>query len=172
MRLITTAVAAAALLSAVVAANAHDYAVGDLEIGHPWSRATLPNAPVAGGYLTITNTGTAADRLTGGATPAAADVQIHEMTMDGDVMKMRQIEGGLEIPAGETVTLAPGGYHLMLTKPVRRLIEGDRVPLTLRFETAGTVEVELVVDKPNARGPEGAGSAGEDHAGHGAMQMK
>ena len=171
MRLITTALAAAALLSAVITANAHDYEVVNVEIGHPWSRATLPNAPVAGGYMTITNTGTAADRLIGGATPAAADVQIHEMTMDGDVMKMRQIEGGLEIPAGETVTLAPGGFHLMLTKPVKRLMEGDRVPLTLRFEKAGTVEVELVVDKPNARGPEGAAPEGE-HAGHGAMQMK
>ena len=74
MRLITTALAAAALLSAVVTANAHDYEVGNVEIGHPWSRATLPNAPVAGGYMTITNTGTSADRLIGGATPAAASL--------------------------------------------------------------------------------------------------
>ncbi|MAU96878.1 MAG: hypothetical protein CMP81_13480 [Fulvimarina sp.] len=171
MRLITTAFAAAALLSAVVTAHAHGYKVGDLEIGHPWSRATLPNAPVAGGYMTITNTGDTADRLIGGSTPAAAEVQIHEMQMDGDVMKMRQIDGGLEVPAGETVTLAPGGYHLMLMKPEKRLMEGDRVPLTLRFEKAGTVEVELAVDKPNARGPEGTAPEGE-HAGHGAMQMK
>ncbi|MBP0615682.1 copper chaperone PCu(A)C [Jiella mangrovi] len=170
MRFIPTALAAASLVAAVSGASAHSYKVGDLEIAHPWSRATLPNAPVAGGYMTITNTGKSADRLIGGSTPAAERVEIHEMTMDGDVMKMRPVEGGLEIPAGETITLKPGGYHLMLTKPAGRLKEGDRVPLTLRFEKAGEVKVELAVDKPNAMGPGGA--TGVDHEAHGAMKMK
>jgi len=156
MHVFKSALIAASLLAAVPfasSASAHDYKLGDLHIAHPWTRATLPNAPVAGGYMTIENTGETADRLVGGSTPAAEAVEIHEMTMDGDVMKMRPVEGGLEIPAGESVTLRPGGYHLMLVKPEEPLKEGTRVPLTLTFEKAGEVSVELAVDTVGAMRP-------------------
>ncbi|MBO0905986.1 copper chaperone PCu(A)C [Jiella sonneratiae] len=162
MRLTTTTIAAAAIICAAsLPAGAHSYKVGTLEIGHPWSRATLPNAPVAGGYMTITNTGKTADRLLGGTTPAAAKVELHEMKMEGDVMTMRPLKEGLELPPGETVRLAPGGYHLMLMKPSKRFEEGERVPLTLTFEKAGEVKVDLAVDKPDAMG-----KAPDAHAGH------
>ncbi|MCE7026591.1 copper chaperone PCu(A)C [Jiella avicenniae] len=162
MRVTLAATALAAAIAIVTTAYAHSYKLGDLQIGHPWSRATLPNAPVAGGYMTIENTGTSDDTLLGGSTPAAGKVEIHQMKMDGDVMTMRPVENGLVIPAGQTVTLEPGGYHLMLVKPQRPFKEGERVPLTLKFEKAGEVDVELAVDKPNATGK-------TDHAGHGGM---
>lgn len=165
MRITIAAVAAAAAMAVVTPASAHSYKVGDLEIGHPWSRATLPNAPVAGGYMTIENTGTTDDTLLGGTTPAAETVDVHEMKMEGDVMTMRPLKDGLVIPAGETVTLKPGGYHLMLMKPQKPFKEGERVPLTLRFEKAGEVKVELAVDKPNAMGK-------DDHAGHAGMKTQ
>ena len=169
MRFITTALSAGSLLATLSIASAHDYKSGDLTIGHPWSRATLPNAPVAGGYMTITNTGNTADRLIGGSSPAAGGVEVHQMSMEGDIMKMRPVEGGLEIKPGETVTLKPGGYHLMLTKPAKRLMEGDHVPLTLTFERAGDLKVDLSVDKPTATGPGGTDKPAAGDMDHGAM---
>ncbi len=138
------------ILSAAIAlfglpAAAHDYTLGTLKIGHPWSRATPPSAPSAGGFLTVTNTGTTADRLISASSPAAGQVQIHEMKMDGTVMRMRELEKGLEIPPGATVALAPGGFHLMLMELKSPLKEATRVPVTLVFEKAGKIDVELAV---------------------------
>ena len=96
-------------------AASHVFAVGDLEVTGAFSRATLPNAPVGGGYLTVTSKGTADDRLLSATSPVSDDVQIHQMKMDGDVMKMSPVEGGVVIPAGGTVAFAPGGLHIMLT---------------------------------------------------------
>lgn len=124
---------------------AHDYTLGGLKIGHPWTRATPPSAPSGGGFLTVTNTGTTADRLVSASSPAAGQVQIHEMKMDGTIMRMRELENGLEIPPGATVTLAPGGLHLMMMGLKNPLKEATRVPLTLVFEKAGKIDVELVV---------------------------
>ncbi|GHC60296.1 copper chaperone PCu(A)C [Limoniibacter endophyticus] len=153
---------AALLLSLVAsAAAAHEYKVGNLEIGHPWSRATLPGAVVGGGYLTITNNGTEDDRLVGGTTPVAKKVEIHEMKMDGGVMQMRQLDGGVAIPAGQTVKLDTGGYHLMLQELNAPLEKDTRVPLTLVFEKAGSVQVELAV------GPAGGRAPAQDHSSHG-----
>lgn len=126
-------------------ASAHDYMLGSLKIGHPWARATPPSAPSGGGFLTITNTGTTADRLVSAASPAAGQVQVHEMKMDGTIMRMREVENGLEIPPGATVALAPGGFHLMMMGLKDPLKEGTRVPLTLVFEKAGKIDVELMV---------------------------
>src|SRR4051812_4212469 len=105
-----------ALLLAVLAtsAQAHDYQIGPIGIDRPWARATPRNAPVAGGYLKITNTGTMSDRLLGGSTEVAKRFEIHQMKMDGSVMKMREQKDGLEIPAGATVELKPGSYHIMM----------------------------------------------------------
>ena len=138
------------ILSSAVAlvglpAAAHDYTLGSLKIGHPWARATPPTAPSGGGFLTVTNTGTTADRLVSVTSPAAGQVQIHEMKMDGTIMRMRELENGLEIPPGATVALAPGGLHLMMMGLKGPLKEATRVPVTLVFEKAGKIDVELSV---------------------------
>ena len=141
--------ALAALLTAT-AAPAHEFQLGSLKIGHPWARPTLPGQSAGGAYLSVTNNGGAPDRLLGGSSPAAAGVEVHEMRMEGDVMRMREMQG-LELPAGKTVTLAPGGLHLMLTGLKAPLKLGDKLALKLRFEKAGEVEVTVnVEDKPTA----------------------
>ena len=113
-------VVAVALLAAASAADAYDYKVGNLEIDRPWSRATPKGAKIAGGYVKITNTGSAPDRLVGGTFGPSRAVEIHEMSVDRGVMKMRELKGGLDIAPGATVELKPGGLHLMFTDlPVR-----------------------------------------------------
>jgi copper(I)-binding protein len=107
------------LLALVVAflavpAAAQDYRVGSLEIGHPWARATPPTAPTGGGFLTVTNTGTTPDQLISAKSAAAETVQIHEMKMDGNVMRMREREAASRSRPARTVTLAPGHFHLMM----------------------------------------------------------
>jgi copper(I)-binding protein len=133
------------LLLAAAPAAAQDYKLGALEIGHPWARATPPTAPTGGGYLSVKNTGTEPDRLVSVSSPAAGVVQVHEMKMEGNVMRMREIDGPLEIKPGETVTLAPGGMHLMMMGLKAPLKQGEKVPLSLVFEKAGKIDVELVV---------------------------
>jgi periplasmic copper chaperone A len=148
-------VACALVLSTTATvAVARDYAVGALKITHPWSRPTPPGAPTAAGYLTIVNTGKTADRLIGVSTTAADKVEIHQMSMAGGVMTMRPVQDGLAAPARGSVSLAPGGYHLMFVGPKRPFRAGDRIPVNLRFERAGVVNVELVVESPSL----GAGS--------------
>ncbi|MBB4004897.1 MAG: copper chaperone PCu(A)C [Aurantimonas endophytica] len=149
-------VGAALTALATTTVTAHDYTVADIHIGHPWARATPPQAKVAGAYLSIENNGAAPDRLVGGSTSAARAVEIHSTEVTDGVMRMRQVTDGLDIPAGETVALAPGGYHLMLIDPVEPLKAGARVPLTLEFETAGPVEVELAVEAMGAPEPDHA----------------
>ncbi len=124
--------------------------VGPLEIHGAFARATLPNAPVSGGYLTIKNTGDEADRLIGGKAGFAAKVEVHEMMMKDDVMKMRKLEDGVEIPAGGEVMLKPGGYHIMFMKLSERLMAGEMRKVTLQFEKAGSVELDFPVKKLKA----------------------
>ena len=138
------------LLALVVAflavpAAAQDYRVGSLEIGHPWTRATAPTAPTGGGFLTVTNKGATPDKLISAKSAAAETVQIHTMKMEGNVMRMREQDGGLEIAPGATVTLAPGHLHLMMMGLKGPLKQGEKVPVTLVFEKAGSIEVELAV---------------------------
>jgi copper(I)-binding protein len=139
-----------ALLLVASPAWAHDYKLGALEIGHPWSRATPPTAPTGAGYLSVKNTGTTPDRLVSVSSPAAGAVQVHDMKMDGNVMRMRELDGPLEIKPGETVTLAPGGMHLMMMGLKEPLTQGERVPLTLVFEKAGKIDVDLAVEAMGA----------------------
>ena len=134
--------------------------IGDLTIAGAFTRATLPNAPVAGGFLTVTNAGAQDDTLIAVETPAAKEGQIHEMAMDGDVMKMRQLADGLVIPAGETVVLEPGGYHLMFMGLTGPIAEGDAVPVKLTFEKAGTITLNLIAAGSAADAP------ADDHSGH------
>lgn len=122
-------------------AGAAQAKVGALVIEAPWTRATPGGAKVAGGFLRITNTGTTPDRLIGGTFARSGEVQVHEMAMTGGVMTMRELSGGLEIPPGKTVELAPGGYHMMFMNLNAPLKEGDTVTGTLVFEKAGKVDV-------------------------------
>lgn len=132
------------------AAKAQLIRVGDLEITAPWSRATPGGAKVAGGYMSITNKGQTADRLVGGTVAFARHFEVHEMRMDGNVMRMRALEKGLEIKPGETVELKPGGYHVMFIDLTTPLKAGDTVKGTLVFEKAGKVEVSYTVQAPGA----------------------
>lgn len=125
---------------------AHDYKLGDLVIQHPHMKATPPNAPVSGGYILITNNGAEADRLVSADAAFAGKTQIHEMSMQGEVMKMRQLENGLEIPAGGSVELKPGGYHVMFMQLKEQMKPGEMRKATLVFEKAGQIEIEFKVD--------------------------
>jgi copper(I)-binding protein len=131
---------------------AHNVEKGDIQIRHPWSRATPAGAKVGVGYMEIRNRGKQPDRLLGASTPLARRVEMHVTRSEGEVMKMRQVES-FSIPAGERVELSPGGGHLMLVDLARPLKKGERVPLTLRFERAGEVEIEMEVQELGSRHP-------------------
>ena len=138
-------IAALLLAFAASAASAHDYKVGALVINHPWSRATPKGATIAGGYLKITNTGTTPDRLVSGSSDAGKRFEIHEMSMNGGVMKMRALKDGIEIAPGATVEFKPGSYHLMFVDIAKPFAKDDKVKATLTFEKAGKIEVEFYV---------------------------
>jgi len=125
--------------------ESHRVMAGSIEISHGFARATLPNAPVGGGYVTLHNGGENDDRLVGAASPVSPDVQLHQMTVEDDVMRMSEVEGGIAVPAGETVTLKPGGLHLMFMQITEPFVEGTSIPVTLTFENAGTAEIGLEV---------------------------
>lgn len=127
-------------------AYAYDYKVGGLEIDHPWSRAVPKGATVAAGYVTIKNTGTEPDRLVSGSTPVAGKFEIHEMSMDKGVMRMRPVPAGIVIKPGETVELKPQSMHIMMTGLKQPIEKGKRFKGTLVFEKAGTVEVDFAVE--------------------------
>ena len=134
-------------------ASAQQVKVGDLVLDHAWARATPGGAKVGGGYLTIENKGTTPDKLIGGSSPAAAKVEVHEMAMKNDVMTMRPVKGGLSILPGQSVTLAPGGYHIMMMELKGPLKKGDKVPVTLKFEKAGEVNVTFEIEGIGAMAP-------------------
>ena len=134
------------LLACVSGALAHEFKVGDLEIGHPWSRATPPGAKVAGGYFTVTNKGSAPDRLLSISSDISDKAELHEMGVKEGVMTMRMVSDGLEIPAGGKAELKPGGYHLMFVGLKRQPKQGEKFSATLTFEKAGSVNVEFLVE--------------------------
>ncbi|MGE8152389.1 copper chaperone PCu(A)C [Pseudomonas vancouverensis] len=138
----------AALLLPACFANAHEYKVGDLEIEHPWSQELPPNAPTVAAYFVINNEGKTADRLLSVDSPIAGEAQLHEHVMQGDVMKMQHVPN-VDVPAGGEVTFAPMAYHVMLLNLKDRslLADGKRFPMTLHFEKAGDVKVEVAVQK-------------------------
>lgn len=158
---------AAALALAAGQAAAHGYELGDIHIGHPWARPTLPGQPVGGGYLKLDNRGAAADRLLGAsADGVAARVEVHEMQMQGETMRMRRVDG-IALPAGKRVALEPGGLHLMLLELKAPLAEGATFPLKLKFERAGEVTVEVKVEQPKTgAGAAPAASAASDAGRH------
>lgn len=141
--LITTLTALA--LSAPVA-SAHGFEIGDIEVHHPYSDDTNPGAPVAGGYMSIINRGKVADRLLSVTSPVSDNIMIHDMKMEGDVMKMRALPDGIEIPAGGEVKLKHGGMHIMFMSPTQPFDQGDMIKATLAFGKAGPLEIEFMVE--------------------------
>src|SRR5580704_16161856 len=139
---------------AVTTAQAADYDVGSIHISQPWARATPKGAASAAAYMMITNNGKTADKVNCVSSDAAAECQIHSMTMDNNgVMQMRPVEGGLEIKPGETVTLKPGGFHMMLMNLKHPLEQGNTMKATLKFDNAGTVDVEYPIAGIGAAAP-------------------
>ena len=141
-----------ALAVGAAPALAQEFKAGDIVIEKPWARATPKGAEVGGAYLTIENKGATPDRLTGGSADLAT-VEVHETKSENGVMQMREVTGGLDIPAHGSVGLAPGGYHLMFTHLSQTFKNGETVKATLTFEHAGDVEVEFKVVGPGASGP-------------------
>jgi periplasmic copper chaperone A len=144
-------------LVAAQTAAAPTYKIGDLTVEAPWLRATPQGARVAGGYMKIINRGNQPDRLIGGTLERAGRFEVHEMTMVDNIMRMRPLATGLEIKPGETVTLAPGGYHIMGLNLASGYTQGQTIKGTLVFEKAGTVAVEYTV------GPIGGGVDAHNH---------
>ena len=143
------------LLLLVFAASAllgHSHEKGDIQVRHPWARATPPGTTVAAGYLEIRNNGKEADRLLSASTPVAKRVELHVTEHSDHIAKMRQLRA-FEVPGRERLTLSPGGAHLMLVDIVQPLKKGERFPLTLRFERAGELKVEVEVQELGARHP-------------------
>lgn len=131
---------------ATAIASAQEYSLKDLRISNPYARATAPHQPAGGAYLTIENKGKSADKLIAAASPVAKTVEIHTMSMEGDVMKMRAVPG-IELKPSEKVEMKPGqGYHVMLIGLKQPLKAGDKFPLTLTFEKAGKTEVSVTVE--------------------------
>lgn len=139
------------ILFAASVATAAETVAGRLRISAAYSYETPAPGITAGGYLSIRNTGKAADRLLRIESSLASSVEIHEMSMAGGVMKMRALSDGLALPAGKTVSLAPGGFHLMIFGTRKAFMHGEKIPLTLHFAKAPAATVMLEVrERPAA----------------------
>ncbi|PHP69116.1 hypothetical protein CSC94_03865 [Zhengella mangrovi] len=148
--------------------------VGDLELTGMWARAMLPNQPAGGGFVTIRNTGSEDDRLLKMETPDARG-EVHEMAVENGVMRMRELADGLPIPAGGTVELKPGGFHLMFLEVKAPFKEGTAVPVTLTFQKAGKVDLDLKVmpfDYGRMKMNQGDGKGEMKNGGHGGMMKQ
>ncbi|MDX2263739.1 MAG: copper chaperone PCu(A)C [Hyphomicrobiales bacterium] len=151
-------IAAVALLSTAVCAPAHDYKKGTLTIDHPWARPTA--GKVGAAYFAVTNAG-ADDALIGVKTDMSNAAELHAHIHNAEIMRMRKVET-VKTPAGATVKFEPGGLHIMLIGLKQPLIEGSSFPLTLVFEKAGEIPVDVKVETKSAHGAE-AHSAGHKH---------
>jgi periplasmic copper chaperone A len=141
-------IGAVALTLATFAAHAHEFKAGAITIVHPYARATAAGQPTGGGFMKVANAG-GNDKLLSVSAEVSKSVELHEMKMEGDVMKMRQVEG-IELQAGKTVELKPGGYHVMFIGLKAPLKAGDSFPVKLKFEKAGEVTVNVKVEAPGA----------------------
>lgn len=154
-------VAAAAF--AVTGAAAHEYKVGALDIGHPWSRPTPKEANVAGGYLTITNKGKTADRLIGGSSPAAGQIEVHEIVDVDGVPRTRPVAGGIEIKPGKTIELKPGALRIVLLGLKEPLQIDQKIKGTLVFEKAGPVDIIYNVEENAGAAVSGVNGVSHKH---------
>ena len=141
----TATLALTALCLVAGAAAAADYTLKSLSIDHPFARATPPGAKSGGAFFIVRNAGTTPDKLIRAASPVAGAVELHQMTMDGGVMKMRAMTA-LDVPPGGTLELKPGGFHVMMLDLKLPLKAGDKVPLTLTFEKAGSIDIAVQVE--------------------------
>jgi len=144
------------ITSAVFPAIAQEFKSGDITIDKPWSRATPKGADVAAGYLVIHNNGATSDKLVGGAADFAGKLEIHEMSMDNGIMRMRELKSGLEIPSHGEVKLGPKGYHIMFTNLKQPLKKGESVKANLTFEHVGSIPVVFDVGGIGDTGPGGS----------------
>ncbi len=147
-------------------AQTSDRSIGPLTVVQPWSRATAPSQKAGGVFLRIENAGDQPDRLIAAESGLADVTSLHTMIREGDVMKMRPIEGGIEVPANGHAELAPGGKHVMLIGLRQQLVKDTTIPLTLIFERAGRLQIEAVVEAAGSRGPAPTPAGGADHGKH------
>ncbi|MEO8152899.1 MAG: copper chaperone PCu(A)C [Rhizobacter sp.] len=145
---LTRFLAIVALGAISLCAQAHEFKVGAITIGHPYARATVAGQPTGGGFLTLQNAG-AADRLLKVSAEVSSSVELHTMSMEGDVMRMRQVEA-IELPTGKAIQLKPGGLHIMFVGLKAPFKEGDHFSLKLKFEKAGEVTVQVNVEAASA----------------------
>lgn len=145
---------AIAFTLANAAAQTHSFKLGSIDIGHPHARATVAGQSTGGGFLKLANGG-ADDKLLAATAAVSASVELHSMSMEGDVMRMRQVDG-IALPAGTTVELKPGGLHIMFIGLKAPLKAGAKFPMKLKFEKAGEVEVIVNVEVPGPAGPTSA----------------
>ncbi len=134
----------------LIAGHVHAQTSG-VRAEQPWARATAPQQKVGGAYVTLTSP--VDDRLMGASSPVAGRAEVHEMTMDGQVMRMREQKDGIALPAGKPVALAPGGYHIMLMDLQKPLVAGQVIALRLRFQHAAPMDLEVKVAPIGAQGP-------------------
>jgi len=145
---------------------AHGGKAGPIEIDHPWSRATVPVVPTGVAYFVLRNPGQDGDRLLSAATPVAEKAELHTHVREGDMVRMRKIDA-IEITPASTVALEPGGLHVMLIKLKQPLVKGQSFPLTLVFERAGSVTVQVEVRDIATTSPSQTGNSHHGHGEHG-----
>jgi periplasmic copper chaperone A len=175
MRTLSKLALAALLISFVTPARAQGIGNASISVEQPWARATPAAAKTGAVYMTLSNKSGTADRLTSVSSDVADKLQIHEMKVENGVMKMREIAGGLPIPAGGSVALKPGSYHVMLIGLKKRLSVGEQLRLTLTFEKAGNISVTVPVQAMDATQDKGDMSGMQDNksgGGMGHMEMK
>lgn len=153
----------AAAAFAATGATAHEYKVGALDIGHPWSRPTPKEANIAGGYLTITNKGKTPDRLIGGSSPVAGQIEVHEIVDVDGMVKTRPVTNGIEIKPGKTVELKPGALRIVLLGLKEPLQVGQKIKGTLVFEKAGPVDIIYNVEENAGAAVNGVNGAHKHH---------
>lgn len=154
MRALIATLATASLAILITAASAHEFTAKGVTVAHPWARATPGGVKIGGAFLEMKAAKGHSDRLVSASSPVAGSVEIHNHIMDGGIARMRRVDG-IKLPAGTSVVLSPGGYHVMLMDLKQPLKEGDLLKLTLVFEKAGPIEVDATVEPIGAKGPHG-----------------
>lgn len=161
--LFAAAVFVAVALLIATGAGAHEFKVGSLDIGHPWSRPTPADASIGGGYLTITNKGRTADRLISGSSPSAGQIEIHEVVDVDGMAKTRPVANGIEIKPGKTIELKPGALRIVMLGLKQPLQLGQKIKGTLVFEKAGPVDVVYNVEENAGAAVSGVAGAHKHH---------